>query len=94
MSWTYALLVAAGALALYRVYRSMKQAAANRGSDWDEQLVKNLRAQGGTAFRDYDIDFFFGMPTEAACQALESSLVADGCSVDFHAALTEGASAR
>jgi hypothetical protein len=91
MSWAYALLLAAAAIAVYRVYRSMKQAAANRSADWDEQLVKNLRAQGGTAFRDYEIDFFFGMPSADACQALESSLVADGCTVDFRAATTEGA---
>jgi hypothetical protein len=92
MSWAYALLLAAAAIAVFRVYHAMKRAAANRGSDWDEQLVKNLRAQGGTAFRDYDIDFFFGMPTAAACQALEASLLADGCSVDFREATTEGAS--
>jgi Regulator of ribonuclease activity B len=92
MSWIYALLIAAGAIALFRVYHSMKHAAANRSSDWDEQLVKNLRAQGGTAFREYEIDFFFGLPTEAACRALESGLVADGCVVDFREATTEGAS--
>jgi len=91
MSWAYALLFAAAAIAVYRVWFTLKR-AARRGDDWDAQLVKNLRAQGGTAFREYDIDFFFGLPDAAACQALEPVLTADGCAVDYRAATTEGAS--
>ncbi len=90
MSWAYAVLFVAAAIAVYRVYTTIKR-AARRGDDWDAQLVKNLRAQGGTAFREYDIDFFFGLPDAAACRALEPALTADGCGVDYHAATTEGA---
>lgn len=89
--WVYALLAAAGVVALVRVYSALKRAHDLRGDDWDEQLVKNLRAQGGTAFRDYPIDFFFGLPTQAACESLASQLASDGCQVEFHAATTEGA---
>jgi hypothetical protein len=92
MSWVYALLFAAAAIAVYRIYFTIKRASAQRGDDWDEQLVKNLRAQGGTAFREYDIDFFFGLGDERACQALEPALAADGCTVEYHRATTEGAS--
>lgn len=92
MNWVYALLLAAAALTVIRIYTVVKRGVDERSSDWDEQLVKNLRARGGTGFQAYDIDFFFGVPTMAACEQLAALLRADGCEVDFREATTEGAS--
>ena len=87
----YALLFLAAAVAVYRVYGALQRMRSQRDDDWDEQLVKNLRAQGGDAFRPYDIDFFFGAPDEAACERIAAALRAEGCAVDYRAAETEGA---
>jgi hypothetical protein len=91
VSWIYALLFLAAALAVYRVYGAIRRMRSQRDDDWDEQLVKNLRAQGGDAFRPYVIDFFFGAPDQAACERIAAALQADGCEVDFRPAESEGA---
>lgn len=91
VNWIYGLLFVAAAVAVYRVYGAIQRLRSQREDDWDEQLVKNLRAQGGDAFRPYEIDFFFGVPDEAACQQMAVALRGDGCEADFRPAETEGA---
>ena len=91
MSWLYALLLIAAGLAGWRIYAKLVAMRAQHDDDWDEQLVKNWRAQGGNAFNSYEIDFFFGVPDQAACEQLSQALQADGCTVDFRPATSEGA---
>jgi hypothetical protein len=91
MSWVYGMLLAAAALAAWRVYVKFRSAAAQRGDDWDEQLVKNWRAAGGNAFAPTAVDFFFGVPDVPRCEALSGALREEGCTVDFQPATTEGA---
>jgi Regulator of ribonuclease activity B len=91
MNWVYAMLVTAALLACWRVYIKIKTAATQRADDWDEQLVKNWRAQGGNGFAPTDVDFFFGVPDSAHCELLANALQADACVVDFRPATTEGA---
>ena len=55
------LLVIAGLVAVARVYLTVRRMSAQRKDDWDERLVKNLRAQGGDMFRPYDVDFFLSL---------------------------------
>jgi Regulator of ribonuclease activity B len=92
VNWIYGFLLAAAFLAAWRVYGKFKAAAAQRGDDWDEQLVKNWRAQGGNGFEPVAIDFFFGVPDSEHCQQLGEALKSEGCAVDFRPATTEGAS--
>jgi hypothetical protein len=46
-------------------------------------LVKNLRAQGGDPFSPYEVDFFFDLPDEAACERVATLLRARDYAVDF-----------
>ena len=77
------LLVLAALVAVVRVYLTVRRASAQRKDDWDERLVKNLRAQGGDLFRPYDVDFFFDLPDQAACEQLGSLLRARDFAVDY-----------
>ena len=77
------MLVLAGLVAVVRVYLTVRRLTARRGQDWDERLVKNLRAQGGELFRPQEVDFFFDLPDQAACERLDALLVAREFAVDF-----------
>lgn len=87
----YAFLAVGALLALMRIYMILRRQQKQRGDDWDAQLVRNFRAQGGQGFQPVDIDFFFGVPDEAHCQPLAEGLRADGCEVDYKLATSEGA---
>lgn len=77
------LLVLAALVAVVRVYLTVRRASAQRKDDWDERLVKNLRAQGGDLFRPYEVDFFFDMPDQAACEQLGAILRSREFAVDY-----------
>ncbi len=77
------LLVLAALVAVVRVYLTVRRASAKQKEDWDERLVKNLRAQGGDPFRPYDVDFFFDLPDQASCEQLGSLLKARDFVVDY-----------
>ncbi len=83
MQWAAWLLVLAALVAVVRVYLTVRRLSAQRAHDWDERLVKNLRAQGGDLFRPYEVDFFFDLPDEAACEQLKTLLGAREFAVDF-----------
>ena len=84
MQWLTWLLVLAALVAVLRVYLTVRRLSARRGEDWDERLVKNLRAQGGELFRPQEVDFFFDLPDQAACERLSGLLGAREFAVDFH----------
>lgn len=92
MTLVYLFLGAGAFLALLRVFMVFRRQRRQRGDDWDAQLVRNYRAQGGQGFQPVDIDFFFGVPDEARCATLATALRADGCEVDYKLATSEGAS--
>jgi hypothetical protein len=77
------LLIVAATVAVVRVYFTVRRVSAQRKQDWDERLVKNLRAQGGDLFSPYEIDFFFDLPDEAACVQIATVLRAREFSVDY-----------
>jgi hypothetical protein len=79
------LLVLAAIVAAFRVYLTVKSMRKGAADDWDERLVKNLRAQGGNPFANHDVDFFFDLPSEAACQAVTATLREQGFEVDYKA---------
>ena len=83
--WMLLVGVAAVALVAVRIGGSVRRLRRAQAADWDEQQVKKLRALGGDPFRPYDIDFFFGVPDEAACGQLAQALQAEGCAVDYRA---------
>ncbi len=83
MQVTLWLLVAAAVVAVIRVYLTVRRMSAQRKGDWDERLVKNLRAQGGDLFRPFEVDFFFDLPDQSACEQLAAQLRARDFAVDF-----------
>jgi regulator of ribonuclease activity B len=84
LQWIVWLLAFAGVVAVLRVYLTVRRLSQRRGQDWDERLVKNLRAQGGELFRPLEVDFFFDLPDQGACERLDALLSAREFAVDFH----------
>ena len=81
--WITWLLVLAALLAVVRVYFTVRRLSQNKTEDWDERLVKNLRAQGGDPFAASAVDFFFDLPDQGACEQVAAVLGARGFSIDF-----------
>lgn len=94
MSWlVLAVFGLAALLALARIVVNLRAARARaHHDDWDARLVKNLRAAGGNSFTPYEVDFFFNLPDEAACNALRGALEPEGFTVDSRVMGGEGAS--
>jgi regulator of RNase E activity RraB len=78
-----ALLLLAALVAVVRVYLTVRRVRQNQSEDWDERLVKNLRAQGGDPFKPYEVDFFFDLPDQGACEQVAGVLGSRGYSIDF-----------
>jgi hypothetical protein len=85
-------LSAAALLIALRIVLGLWRARRRSPGDWDERLVRNLRAAGGHAFTPYEVDFFFNVPDEAACAALRGALEPEGFTVHARAMGGEGAS--
>jgi regulator of RNase E activity RraB len=77
------LLMLAALVAVVRVYLTVRRMRQDQSEDWDERLVKALRAQGGDPFRPYEVDFFFDLPDQGECEQVAGLLGARGYSVDF-----------
>lgn len=82
MVWALLFLVIAALLAAVRIYMGVRRARNTTHDDWDERLVQNLRAAGGNAFTPYEVDFFFNLPDEAACERLRGTLEPEGFAID------------
>jgi len=82
MRWIYGLLVLAALVAAFRVAIGIRRARSRPRNDWDAQMVRNLRASGANAFTQYEVDFFFSMPDQAACAALIHTLEPEGFKMD------------
>jgi len=78
-----ALLMLAALVAVVRVYMTVRRVRQDKSEDWDEGLVKNLRTQGGDPFNPYEVDFFFDLPDQGACEQVAALLKARGYSIDF-----------
>jgi hypothetical protein len=93
MQWVYVVLVLIALLAVVRVVLALRKARSqSTHDDWDERLVKNLRAAGGNSFTPYEVDFFFSVPDEAAVASLRGTLESDGFAIDTRIMSAEGMS--
>jgi hypothetical protein len=73
---------AVGAIVVARLYFNVRKLRPAHQESWDEKMVERLRAQGYAPFNEYPVDFFLGLPDEAACTAVRGRLEPDGFSVD------------
>lgn len=64
-----------------RIRRGLRQGMARRDS-WDEMMVGRLRAEGYHPFNEYRVDFFLGLPDQAACDAARAELELEGFQID------------
>jgi hypothetical protein len=87
MPWLLILFVIAAIAVLGRiVYNVRKVRAAATTSDWDAKQISQLRSRGSDPFQPHEVDFFFGLPSEAACEAVRRQLESEGFAVDVRAA--------
>ena len=83
MPWLLIVLAIAAAGVLVRIYMKLRDArAANTREDWDAKQIALLRSRGSDPFQPHDVDFFFGVPSEAACESLRRQLESEGFTVD------------
>jgi Regulator of ribonuclease activity B len=75
------------AVALFSAIRIVSQfrglSRKRRTVDWDEQFIQQLRKAGVNTFEEQPVDFFFTLPTRAACEQLAFVLRPDGYTLDI-----------
>jgi hypothetical protein len=86
MQWLLlALVVFAGVAVIFRFYSTMKKGREVHGDNWDTKLVTELRKRGQDPFQPHDVNFFFALPDEPACTAINQQLESEGFTVDVKA---------
>lgn len=83
MEWFVLVVMAAGAVAVGRIYVVLRNQWKQRDDDWDARAIDRLRKQGSDPFQPHEVDFFFGLPDEEACRKVRETLEADGYQVDL-----------
>jgi hypothetical protein len=63
----------------------MKKGKQVHGGDWDTKLIAELRKRGQDPFQPHDVNFFFALPDEPACTAINRELEKEGFQVDIKA---------
>jgi hypothetical protein len=79
------LVVFAAAAVIFRFYTTMKKGREVHGADWDTKLITELRKRGQDPFQPHDVNFFFALPNEPACTAINRELEREGFKVDVKA---------
>ncbi|HTX23920.1 MAG TPA: ribonuclease E inhibitor RraB [Steroidobacteraceae bacterium] len=82
MGWLLAIFVVAGAAILLRIYFHVRKLRTPENDDWDAKQITYLRSHGSDPFQSHEVDFFFGLPNEPACQAVRQQLELEGFAVD------------
>lgn len=86
MTWIYIGLIAIAAISLLRIISHVRRATRKReDSDWDARFISQLRKAGVSPFDPHPVDFFFGLPSQAACDAITRTLEPEGYHVDSRA---------
>ena len=82
MRWLLIVCILVGVGVLVRIYFNLRKLRTPVDDDWDARQIAALRARGSDPFQSHDVDFFFGMPSTAACEAVRSQLELEGYAVD------------
>jgi hypothetical protein len=78
------LLVAVALFSAIRIVSQFRGLSRKRKAvDWDEQFIQSLRKAGVNTFEEQPVDFFFTLPTRAACEQLAFVLRPDGYTLDI-----------
>jgi len=76
------LFVLAGVAVLARIAVNVRKIRAKVADDWDARQVAELRKRGMDPFQPHQVDFFFGLPSESACESVRKILEPEGFAVD------------
>jgi hypothetical protein len=85
MKLFFFLVVLAAVVIVARLYFKVRALRNQKRDDWDAKIIDRLRKQGSDPFKPHDVDFFFGLPDDEACRAVNAQLEADGFAVDVKA---------
>src|SRR5688500_1978372 len=86
ISWlTIVILIVLAVGILARIYFKVRNLRARPQDDWDSRTIDRLRKSGSDPFKPYNVDFFFGLPSEIAAQAMNAQLEREGYAVDIKA---------
>jgi hypothetical protein len=84
MKFWMILLVGVAAFSALRIISQWRGLSRRRkGVDWDEQFIQQLRKAGVNTFEEQPVDFFFTLPSRAACEQLAFALRPDGYALDI-----------
>jgi hypothetical protein len=85
MSWIVVIFIAAAVAVLARIFVNVRKLGNAEKNDWDSKMIAHLRAQGRDPFQPYQVDFFFALPSEAACAQVARQLEAEAFTIDTKA---------
>jgi hypothetical protein len=82
-TWIYVALIAVAALSLLRIASQLRRVTRKTaGDDWDSRFIAQLRKAGIAPFDSQSVDFFFALPTAAACKAIAETVEPEGFTTD------------
>lgn len=77
-------LVAVAAFSLLRIISQWRGLSRRKRTiDWDEHFIQGLRKAGVNTFEEHPVDFFFTLPSRAACEQLAFALRPEGYQLDI-----------
>jgi hypothetical protein len=83
MNWWTVVLIGVAALSLLRVVTQLRRFARPKtDDDWDSRFITQLRKAGVSPFDPHSVDFFFALPSAAACDAIAAVLAPEGFGID------------
>jgi hypothetical protein len=82
MIWLIVVFSLVACAIVLRVYFKLRKQYASQDDDWDAKQIALLRSRGSDPFQSHDVDFFFGMPDSASCEAVRKQLELEGFTVD------------
>lgn len=82
MDWFVVFLIAAAAIAVWRIVHNVRNTARFQEDDWDQRMIERLRRSGVDPFRPVDVDFFVAVPSKDHADAIASRLQAEGFASD------------
>lgn len=86
MNWWTVALIGIAALSLLRIVSQLRRFTRKKvDQDWDARFITQLRKLGVSPFDPHAVDFFFALPSEAACRAIAAVLQPEGFGIDSRA---------
>jgi hypothetical protein len=83
MVWLLIVFIIAAGLIALRIYFKLRKLNASQDDDWDAKQIALLRSRGSDPFQSHEVDFFFGLPDSAGCEAMRKQLELEGFTVDI-----------